>query len=352
MRHGALLVAGLVLACSQGAAGAQVSPSPSPPPTVSPQPSPQVSPPPALGPADYPITRLGFTCNLPVSFHQGGGFVSFPAGSLKPDPAAALEVVDGAQGLYRTVAVPHLYGHGGLMSYDRARSRWLPSPREAISADGARYAYGTGDPSAQKLHVVEVATGAEQVLELPGFPLIAVVLHFTSAGIYLTSGYEGPPVGLWFVDLSSGGLQKIADLRGVIAISGGFVWLSTQEKPPPPNAYFPSDSIVSYDLRSGERVIWFQPPGAGRVWVSGFDTQGGPVVSVAPPGDQPAAPALWIVPQPGEGRLIDDGRLNLSPDAADQHGLWLSNSWGLFLYSDGRLARVTDGSGHAVGPCL
>jgi len=147
------------------------------------------------GSADLPITTVGFSCSLPVTFHQGAGFVTFPAATLKPDPSAALEVADSSQPIYRTVAQPHLYGRGGAMFYDRARSRWVPAPREAVSTDGARYAYATGDPNAQKLHVVEVATGADRVIDLVGFPFVAVVLDFAPAGIYLISGYEGPSVG-------------------------------------------------------------------------------------------------------------------------------------------------------------
>jgi hypothetical protein len=276
--------------------------------------------------------------------------VTFPAGTLKSDPTAAVEVVDANQSIYRTAAQPHLYGRGRAIFYDRARSRWVPAPREAVSADGARYAFTAGDANAQKLHVVEVATGAERVIDLAGFPLIALVLDFAAAGIYLTSGYEGPPVDLWMVDLGTSGLRKVADVHGVAALSGSFLWLSTQEGPPPENAYFPTDSAVRYNPASRQRVIWFQRPGAGQVWVRGFDHQGAPVVSVTPPWPNTQA-AIWVVPQPGVEQLIDDGRLGLNVGVADAHGLWLDNSWGLFLYTGGKLTRVADGSGRAVGSC-
>jgi hypothetical protein len=301
-----------------------------------------------VGAADLPISTVGFSCSLPVTFQQGAGFVTFPAGILKPDPTATLEIVDSNQSIYRTASQPQLYGRGGAVFYDRARSRWVPARREAVSADGARYAYSSGDVNTQKLHVVEVATGADRVLDLAGFPFIALVLDFATAGIYLTSGYEGPPSGLWLVDLNTGSYRKVADVRGVTALSGGFLWLSTQEGQPPENAYFPSDSAIRYDPASGQRAIWFQRPGSGQVWVAGFDAQGAPVVNVAPAG-QGTVWATWLVRQPGVGQLIDDG--GLSVGASDAHGLWLDNSSGLFLYAGGKLTRVAGGSGHAVGKC-
>src|SRR6266704_1700833 len=118
---------------------------------------------PSTAPSPPSASRLN--CRLPITVFGGdkrsGGFINFPSGSFTPDPRSAQvnsilqpgrEFVDQTYALY----------------FDRALSRWLPVHRNAVSPDGAHYAFtdrptGTAGSSATRvtLHVVDVRTGRE-----------------------------------------------------------------------------------------------------------------------------------------------------------------------------------------------
>jgi hypothetical protein len=109
-------LAGLAVAgCSQTPTAA-VSPAASAPPspTASSQPVPsgQASPSPV---ADLPLSKVGFSCRLPVatyavggdSANYTGGFITFPQAGYQSDPAGAITNADMAGG-FVTAATPHL----------------------------------------------------------------------------------------------------------------------------------------------------------------------------------------------------------------------------------------------------
>ena len=167
-----------LIACSQTPsspiAGATASPTPSA--TQTPQPSPTPV-------ADLPLMKVDFSCRLPISISVSGagiptenGFVSFPSGAVTIDPA----------------------GKGGAY-FDRAFSRWLPVARDAVSPDGAHYAYvDLGDQGVFNVHVVDVRTGTNHVLreKRPGFSFQPFVLDYALEGIYIGQGFERIQPGL------------------------------------------------------------------------------------------------------------------------------------------------------------
>jgi len=161
MRGPFVLLALLVVGCTQAQPVASTSPHPTSTPVAS-------------------------SCRLPISIAdaQGNGqgaFVAVPGGLVTSDAS-------GAGGVY----------------YDRAFSRWLPVSWSAVSPDGASYvrleSKIPGTPGRTKLHLVNVSTGSDQVYELGSADDLSayVVVAYGPEGIWLTySGYEGPSHGLF-----------------------------------------------------------------------------------------------------------------------------------------------------------
>src|SRR5690242_5446502 len=103
-------------------------------------PSPGYSPAPSR---DLPVSRVDFTCRLPVvtntnEFRFAGGFISFPSGTYQADPNGA--ITGSPTGVSVTAASPVLHGTGSSF-YDLAMKRWLPAGVGQTSPDGRSYAY-------------------------------------------------------------------------------------------------------------------------------------------------------------------------------------------------------------------
>ncbi|HEV2027073.1 MAG TPA: hypothetical protein VGS16_00905 [Candidatus Dormibacteraeota bacterium] len=153
-----LLVALILAACSP-ASQATVRPSPSrvansspvATPTIAANPSPTSATTP--GAFDLPLSTVGFSCRLPIMTPDSqGAFVSFPAATASLDPQGRPPV-----------------DHWGLY-YDRAFSRWLPVPRQAVSPDGKHYAYGergADQTQVARMHVVDIVSGTDHVFSAP-----------------------------------------------------------------------------------------------------------------------------------------------------------------------------------------
>src|SRR5260370_41480792 len=158
MRARVFCLVGIALvACSQSHPTAAVSPTGHT--TSSPFTRPTVA-------GDLPVTRVDFSCRLPVvtvnprfslpDLH--GGFITFPAGQLAEDPNGTMPVRGYPHDDYATTVSPVLSGDGGGF-YDRAAKRWVPASPAATLADGSAYADATVNSRA---HIVDVA--AETVL--------------------------------------------------------------------------------------------------------------------------------------------------------------------------------------------
>ena len=201
MKKAAALVGLLVAACSQP--GQQTDkPVASPTPVASPSFS---SSPTAF---DLPLTAAGFSCRLPISTPDGqGAFISFPAATVTFDPAGK-----------------NLQARGGAY-YDRAYSRWLPVPRQAVSPDGRHYAYtepASDQTKMPKIHVVDVTTGTDRgfITHSSEWFIAYGVLDYSSEGIYLVQAYESPMFGLWLLNPLTGTMTAVANWRCVVALAG------------------------------------------------------------------------------------------------------------------------------------
>src|ERR671937_3291400 len=125
---------------------------------------------------DLPLSRVTFSCRLPVldskSAGDGatmqGGFITFPQATYAADPAGTIQSEYVARDLV-TMATPALHGTGGGAFYDASMRRWVPVPAGQASPDGKRYAYVTGESpnvAPAQVHIVNVVDGSEAVVTI------------------------------------------------------------------------------------------------------------------------------------------------------------------------------------------
>jgi hypothetical protein len=299
---------------------------------------------------------------MPVAQGQAVGFISFPSAHFDADPTGgAVEFSDGyVNPIRRTTAQPYLLGAGRSLgreaSYDAVTRRWLPVPREFASPDGLRYVYITTiepAPYVSKAHVVDAATGAERTYDLPGIPMIAVVVEFATDGVYLTSGWEGLPNGLWRLNLGDGSLGKLSDAAGVVAIRDGVLWTFYLRDPGAryPTGY-PVDTVRRSSLAGGSATDWFSP--GVPIHPFGPDGQGRPLIDArsylgADGRDQAAD--VWQLSAPGQARKILSHWIGAG-SLSDSYGIWLGTERGLYLYTEGAgLQKVAVDAVVPLGSC-
>jgi hypothetical protein len=327
-------------------------------PTTNPQNSPQ--PPTATSAVSMPLVPLGFSCRLPI-------FRPFSGSANPPPVVGSWSLPDGRLSFGAAPRFPQ-QGSGDQsqpagFSYDRVFSLWLPVPRNAVSPDGKHYAYHMAgkdvfDPKEDVLHIVDVATGHDQVY--PAIPPNAglsperfVVLDYAREGIYLALAYEGPLRGLWLMDVSTGGIRHLVDFSYLQVVGGGAAWLGSvnpaDPSHPPAGLVTDPDTIDRFDLATGVRTTWLYMAGMA-VYVIGLDLAGHPIVeasSGSPAGDI----QLLLLTGPGTSQAIFTGtwtELNgnsgeVGTPIADSHGVWFGSSAGIFLYSAaGGFRKVSD----------
>jgi hypothetical protein len=352
MRRWVAVLGFSLIACSQTPtspiAGATASPTQS-----AAQTTPQPSPTPVV---DLPLTKVDFSCRLPISISVAdagipteNGFVSFPSGKVTIDPA----------------------GKGGAY-FDRAFSRWLPVARNAVSPDGARYAYVDLGDGVFNVHVVDVRTGKDHVLrEKPtGFSFQPFVLDYASEGIYIGQGFERVQAGLWLVAPATGSIRQVSKVDGLQVSAGNGVFWSGEINPADPHPILvPSsagtlaDQINRFDLRSGKQVVWLYQPGKGLT-VVGLDIRGRPLITrysgqtQVPPKTDPidhSATELLIALDSRTQRSIYKGQLAelLGGAIGDAHGVWFGSPQGIYLYSEAHgLQKVSDQPGAPANGCF
>jgi hypothetical protein len=311
------------------------------------QPSPVPSPTPTPV-ALLPITDPGFTCRLAVGtgwFNSDsiGGFVAVPRGAFERDPAAP------------TVT-------GSAIAFDAAYSRWVHTSPEAVSSDGSLYAWEEGGTEAPKLHVTKVADGSDRIFaagppqpqdpDLRGhFAAIPVPIGVTKDSVYLTYGGEGL-WGVWRLDLTTGSLNKVSGLKSP-SYGAGSIWLELT-RGNWVGMYSDGDTLAHLDMNTGAVQDWFHRENIVIRYL-GFDSEfaGTPwVQAITFTSVAPRVLEIWRVRGPGQADLVLSGQ-QFSRVITDKHGTWFANGSGVYLYSGGRLQRVSSASvGEVVGPCI
>ena len=276
------------------------------------------------------------SCRLPISIadSQGnsqGAFVSFPSGKVTLDAT----------------------GVGGVY-YDRPFARWLHVTGNAVSSDGARYVYldhkVPGTLGRVGLHVVDVRTGTEKLVELgaPEDTSAYVVVSFAPEGIWLSyAGYESPSSGLLLVT----GTAVLKDVGGPgiyepVAGAPGVFWFT--DGGPIPQQSAGLGGIIQARMQrltiSDSRTEpWFSESGL-YLTVLGTDLVGHPIFS---DGNN-----VRLASSPGEAKVIGlhQGFYHLT---SDSHGVWFGGEQGIFLYSEaGSLQKVSNQQGYPVNGCF
>jgi hypothetical protein len=335
----AVALATLMIACTQQQA--PTTPSPMASPTISP-----AGPPVA---ADLPLTKVDFSCHLPVSKYSAGGdfasfsdgFIAFPSATFSPDPNGGIHSRYLEQD-FATDAAPVIYGtpQGGSPSYDLAQQRWVPVASAQLTADGGSYAYTTARLNNSQIlaHVANVKDATEKVFDVSQVDR-AQVADFGSAGVYLIvpSALGGAGVGVWLLNPGSGAVNRVRVVPQVMAVRDGYAWfgrIDPRNPPPAPSEGTVANSIVRLDLQSGAETVWYYRPG-GIVWLDGFDSRGKPVIGVGGPPN--GIGEIRLVELPGsQGVQVYSGGFPLSGPQGDGNRLWFSSATGIYLYTPAR----------------
>ena len=345
MREAAGLLAILVIGCGPATQSATHSV-----PLLSPSPTVSASPQANLTLSDLRLVTVSFSCRLPITTPDNqGAFISFPAGTVSLDPQGR-----------------GLVDHWGLY-YDRAFSRWLPVPRQAVAPDGKHYAYGEkglDQTKAAKMHVVDIATGADHVFNTPSTEWFIPysVLDYSGEGIYLYTNYEAS-FGLWLMDPQTGAISTVANLPEIQASGDSRTFWVGSVNPGDPQplggiGVLPNQ-IDRFSLADGKRIAWFYRPSTS-MRVIGSDMQGHPIVLVVNgrngviDGDYGAE--LLLLTDPQSQRSIFKGSAQLAGSMvvliSDSHGIWFGSDHGIYLYTDTAFVKVSNQPGYPANGCF
>jgi hypothetical protein len=332
MRNAAALLAILAVSCSQAAVPVVNSATPNPSPPASP-------------------AAFSLACRLPIWTPEGGAaFVNFPTGTVSID----------SQG-------PRMVGSGWGLYYDRAFSRWLPVPRQAVSPDGQHYAYGK--PGADQsqvatMHVVDIATGADHVFATPSTAWFIPysVLDYAGEGIYLSINYEGS-YGVSSMDPQTGVVHSVAKLPDIQASGGNKTFWVGTVNPADPNPLggigLQPNQIDRFSLVDGSRVPWFYRPGTAPR-VIGSDTLGRPIVWLVTGSngsvDANSVTELILLIDPKSQRSIFKGSSTLLGQnvqtISDSHGTWFGTDQGIYLFTGAAFMKMSNQPGYPANGCF
>jgi hypothetical protein len=249
---------------------------------------------------------------------------------------------------------------GGGAFYDRRYSRWLPTPSDAVSADGSHYVFlepkFPGTAGRTRLHVVDVLSGSDQLYQLGTADDTSAyqIVAYGQDGIWLTySGYEGPSHGLYLAELATGAIKDMSGGQDLIhpVVGGiGVFWYADGG----PNPQVTADGftipvrVSRLTIADGKSVAWFTKDGSG-VSVLGTNQAGYPIFGTS--SQQVSGFDVWIAGAPGETTRITvpSGFYQLF---ADSHGVWFGGSQGIYLYTTaGDLQKVSDQNAAPAGSC-
>lgn len=329
----------MVVACGSSPAAAVT-----PAPTHSSPASPEATTPSAAPSASPSALAAGPACSLPFTdLAQTTGFIRFPGGDLVADPRVH-------------------QGGSDTRTYDWAQSRWLPVSPDLISPDGSKYVYsetipnpasqglGGPPPLGSKIHVVDIATGADTVIYQTTDVLGAT--WFGADGIYLAQSVAlaDTPTAfhLWRlapsspspVELLGGASVGPGDFR----FAGGNFWIMAVNQTDPKGP----KTLLRFDLSTGGETTWYEQTTAFAQFL-GVDADGTPVVSMwSAVNDDPGK--TYLVPAPGSLQLLSQvGFVQMS---VDSYGLWLNGDGIWFQPPGGSLEKVaSERGGYILGSC-
>jgi virginiamycin B lyase len=299
-------------------------------------------------------------CRLPV-FTQSespvavqGGFLDLRTGVMTPDPRGKF-AFNSKTGQYSSTVTPKLVGLFAAV-YDPIAGRWLPASAAVISPDHSRYAY-SGFPQGtlnRAVHVVDLATGRDRVVNLPaGF---WNVVGFGQDGIYVNQTYEGIGPGLTLVNPDSGIVRKVIPDDPVFQVGDGAAWVGVfnpkDPLPQPPSEGGTFNEVARRDLATGQSAPWLYVSGAslyvaaesqGRLLVTVYFAHGSQtwIVTGANQAERLTVPAT------GEDFTFTTGFVS------DANGVWIAGPGGIYLWRPGKgLSLVSEVDAKPAGACV
>lgn len=331
----------LTLACGQSGQPVATKSSASPVAVASPSPV----------PGDLSLSRLSFSCRLPIvipppadghAHPSTDAFLAFPSTSVTIDPK-------GNDGHY----------------FDRAFSKWLPVGREAISSDGTHYAFTEFvDQNQFVIHIVDVASGQDRPYPIAssaaGIKPQNIVFDYSLEGIYLVQAFEGLIPGMWLFDPATGSIRQVTKVEVEVNAGRGIFWfddLNPADPNPVRNAMrILPDQIWRLELSSGHQIIWLDRPGTG-VHVIGIDAHDRPLIRAVHDGRNILDPTaeLLLSLDDAKQRSIYKGAIaaGLTGGITDDHGVWFGSPQGIYLYSDeAGLQKVSNQPGTPANGCF
>jgi len=334
-------------ACQSNQANAP-TPSPTPASQATNPPSPSPSPSaPLPSPTSTPAGKA--LCTFPVLGAGTGGYVGYFM-TVPTNVKTTAQIRFRQSGiLLQTVDKPFLLGTGAGF-YDRAFGRWIPADANAVSPDGAHYAYGSGAPQGpNELHIVDVRTGTDRLITNVGryWPL-----DYRSDGLYLreqsTSGLWAGS-GIFVLDLKTNVIRRLHSSTRTewwTATLGNFAYGAdlNPSDPHPVGSGETSNELVRANLRTGA-VIRFQYHPGQIVAVDGITPSGQLLAQIGALGVRLIDASGNAVPIPGapagSGAYIDSQRtwLTLYDSAPTINEFKVLR---LYLLSNGRATHVMD----------
>jgi len=284
-----------------------------------------------------------------VSGYQAGsgGFVTLPGGDFSPDPKSNVSLPAGGDAYYGG----GFYGGGfSSSSYDYAKGRWLPVPRDYVSPDGSTYAYQSNE-SDGGIYVVDVANGRSR--EIAKGSRWRVV-EWRAPGIYAMKQDAATYIyhGLYIID-SNTGVPRGLTAQGTWQAIGKYAAWGTEFPTPANNDT--QHTIIRFDLTTGRVAAYFNQPGS-YLSVVAFDEQNRPIIDAS----NDVAQQVWALNGANNADRIYSGPGNRSkdyiafspPGVADSHGIWFGTGQGLMLYStaDG-FKKMSGATGQVGGGC-
>jgi hypothetical protein len=273
-----------------------------------------------------PTIAVTPTCSLPIWLYDWSASGNRGSGHF-------------LRGSSLTQAQPSDTSGDAVAAYVASVQRWLPVPATLLAPDGRRYAYNdaSGNPEVDRVHVVDLASGADRVIAQGDAKTGYEALDFEGDGLYAGRPAQGPgtPAGLWRLDPQAGTVTLVDGTRRWQWISRGYAYaiIPNPTDPVAVQGGPVADTMLRLDLGTRQIEQWLHHRGEGLV-VRGFDWEGHPVLSL---GSTLADLAVVtgkdaVQPLAGGSREVTFSYVYRSL-VADPAGFWLGADQGVVRYT-------------------
>ena len=211
----------------------------------------------------------------------------------------------------------------------------MPASYLAISPDGTRYAYSiipqAAGPVAGAVHIVNVASGNEQVAPTPG-PV--GIIAWTGSGIYVEAVIpqsDAPPVGLTVINPTTLGFRQITSTGFWRAVGDTYAYevdLDPADPNPPQQTGpgpVPGDRVERIDVGSGAISPVVTVNGAS-LNVIGLDAAQNPIVGAS------ATSTYTVLVTPGGHQIFSGPPIDTATGGGDPLGA-LADATGVWFTS-------------------